>query len=666
MAHWLLLFVSVWACQAAALTQISLSADAIQNEVIHLEKPRAVLDINKTQAMTIHADRMQIVGAEVQKPQIALVLGPHPVLLISTDMMQTEQYLARQPRIRLEYSAPRNILASSSPILAFDAEVKSIHDSHWGKFHLNCLVPDSVTQQAWRCTDGMYQDERTTIPFKLEVTPSLQANENRRYPGIDILLNVEEAKFADESGLHAGEHLSGTLQLSAHQERTGWRWHGEMDWTQGELFWQPFYFAGGHKHFAIQGLYQAPYLDIEQASLQMQGVGNVHAQSRIDLAKQTITFLKLKAAEVDFNGVYGTFIQPLIAHSALGKLKVSGKSDWSMEVQAQQVSRFDLNIVDASVEDTQGKFGFAHLNAHIPWDYDHPQTIQMEYAFGHLLNIPLGATQWQAEVNRYALTAPQLALPVLDGALLFKQVSAAWINQSMVWSLKMDMQPISMQRFSQALNWPAMRGQIDGEIPLVTYANHQLRMDGDMLFTLFNGKISLSDLQMDDPLGAVPRLHANLSMRDIDLGEITRTFNFGSMMGKLEGDVKHLRMQRWKPVYMDAVIQTADGPFEKKVSQRAVENITALGGEGTAAALQRTVLRFFDAFGYEKIGLRCELRGDVCKMGGVENTVNGFAIVKGKGIPTVNVNGYTQYVSWKDILSRMQRITDRNAKMIVK
>jgi len=116
---------------------------------------------------------------------------------------------------------------------------------------------------------------------------------------------------------------------------------------------------------------------------------------------------------------------------------------------------------------------------------------------------------------------------------------------------------------------------------------------------------------------------------------------------------------------MDAFVRTADGPFEKKISQRAVENITALGGEGTAAALQRTFLRFFKEFGYEKIGLSCQLRGDICKMGGVEPLPDGFVIVKGKGVPSVNVNGYTQYVSWKDVLGRMQRVTDSNSKIII-
>jgi len=352
--------------------------------------------------------------------------------------------------------------------------------------------------------------------------------------------------------------------------------------------------------------------------------------------------------------------------SVFGNLRVSGKADWAFEVKDLQPQNFELNIENANIEDLNGKFGFTNLNAHIPWDYNQVEHIFLAYERGHLLNMPLGLTHLKAEVNRYAITTPQLTLPILDGALQFEDVSAAWVGHGMVWHLQMQLQPISMNSFSKALGWPEMKGQIDGRIPLITYANEQLNMDGQMQFNMFNGMVAMSDLHIERPIGVAPKLYANLKMRDIDLGDLTRTFNFGSIEGKLEGDVKDLRLENWKPVYMDAIIQTADGKHVKKVSQRAVENITALGGEGTAAALQRTFLRFFKEFNYEKIGLSCQLRQDICKMGGVESTPTGFVIVKGKGAPSVNVNGFTQYVSWKDLLARMQRITDNNTKAVVK
>jgi hypothetical protein len=661
MRSWCLSLI-LWSAQACAITQISLSADSISSDLFQLDKADAVLDLRSKQQVKINASRLQLGDATLDKPNIALDISQRPTLLITSEQLQMPAYQVRHPRIFLDYRHQNRL-----PVLSLDAEVKAVHDEAWGKFHLDCLVPAQAASETWRCADGLYSDSRSHIPFDLLVTPSWKslADTAEMAKGVELDLSLKQAKFSDAAGLHAAEKLSGKIHLSAHQQAGGWRWQGVVDWQQGELFWQPFYFADGNKRFEIRGFYKQPYLDIEQATLSLPGVGTLHSQSRVNLVSKAFETLKVDASDVDFNGVYQAFIQPLIPNSAFGHLQVSGKADWSFEAQGLQPLKFHLNIADASVEDQSGKFGFNHFNADIPWDYDQPKQISMGYQSGHILKVPLGRTQWQAEVNRYSITSPSLKLPILDGALDFQDISAAWINQSMVWHVKMAMQPISMAQFSQALDWPVMRGQISGAVPLITYANHELRMTGDMQFRLFNGMVGMSDLDIADPLGAVPKLHANFTMRDIDLGEITRTFNFGSISGKLEGDIKHLQLQNWKPVYMDAIIQTADGPFEKKISQRAVENITALGGEGTAAALQRTFLRFFKEFGYEKIGLRCELRGDICKMGGVEAIPDGFVIVKGKGAPSVNVNGYTQYVSWKDVLARMQRVTDSNSKIII-
>lgn len=645
------------------MTEISLSADSITSGPLQLEQPGAVLDLEGREHVRVHAERLLLGDVRLERPTILLNLNStRPTFLVTSDQLQLQHYQVRQPKIFLDFRQK-----TEQPSLSLDAEVKALHDEVWGKFHLKCLVPGQLDTQTWHCNDGLYEDARSHIPFDLRVTPTWKTLEKDKLTarGMDMELSVRQARFSDAQGLHAADKLTGDVHVSAHAQGPGWRWHAGIDWSQGELFWQPFYFADGKKHFEISGYYQAPYLDVEQATLSLPGVGTLHSKSRIHLDNKTFETLQVDAADVDFDGVYQAFIQPLVSKSVFGNLKVSGKADWSFAAQHGQPQTFHLNIVDASVEDLGGKFGFTHFNASIPWDYDQPTQIVMGYQAGHVLDIPLSGTRWQAEANRYSITAPSLRLPVLDGALDFRDVSAAWINQSMVWHLKMDMQPISMSSFSQALGWPKMRGQLSGNIPLVTYANQALRMQGDMQFQLFNGYIGMSDLEIDDPLGTVPRLHANLSMRDIDLGEITRTFNFGSISGKLEGDVRQLQLQNWKPVYMDAWIRTADGPFEKKISQRAVENITALGGEGTAAALQRTFLRFFKEFGYEKIGLSCQLRGDICKMGGVEALPDGFVIVKGKGAPSVNVNGYTQYVSWKDVLDRMQRVTDSNSKVII-
>ena len=42
------------------------------------------------------------------------------------------------------------------------------------------------------------------------------------------------------------------------------------------------------------------------------------------------------------------------------------------------------------------------------------------------------------------------------------------------------------------------------------------------------------------------------------------------------------------------------------------------GGGGVVQALQSGVLRFFDEYSYDKLGITCRLVGDVCEMSGIE------------------------------------------------
>ena len=562
------------------------------------------------------------------------------------------------PAGRLKNAKFQVDLKGTDPTLKLHAEVKPANEPEFISFDLSCGEFNTAQIGQIDCLNGNFTTKRISAPFS---TRFLSAPS-------DFSTNIifHSVNFSDESGLHAGEKLAGHISLAAKKNNDVWQWNGLMSWSQGELFWQPFYFGKAGNTFQINGTFKQPVLNIENARLFVNDVGEMSATAQINTQTKTVEDIKVSAKDVDFAGLYAIFLKPLAEKSVFGNLDVSGKADWQFEIKDLVPSSFELNLRDANIKDKNGKFAFDHINAHLPWDYDNPKTIKLNYKSGLLLKMPLGNTQLNAEINRYSLTAPQLTLPILDGALNFHDVSAAMIDNRWYWHLRMSLSPISMQDFSQALGWPKMQGIISGQVPMVTYAHQQLNMDGAMTFSVFSGTIGMDKLKIVDPLGVVPKLSADLMMRQLDLGDLTRTFSFGDIEGKLDGDVKNMQLENWKPVYLDASIQTSDGRHLKKISQRAVENITALGGEGTAAALQRTFLRFFKEFNYEKIGLSCKLRQDVCEMGGVQSTATGYVIVKGQGIPSVNVNGYTKKVSLEDLLARIKRITDSNTKVIVK
>ena len=674
---------------AFALNSISIVADKITYNDATLYEANIALDLTGNDIAIVQAQTLEYGNAKLDNAHITVDLKANTTVLVKAKHILAYKMEAKNSTIYLDYR--QNI---EQPSVTFYSDIRQMNDPLWSSLQINCLIPKKAKVELWQCPGGLFNAARTSIPFTVTLLPKPNA--------LDAQINFTDANFSDESGLHAGDKLTGIIKLSAQLETTQakpaqrnantsaikkansgeikkgkngelqkgnnidiWRWQGHFNWTSGELFWQPFYFGKAGNEFKVAGTYSAPILNIEQANLKINEIGNMTATAELNTKTLEAKNIVVTAKDVDFAGLYNVVLKPMAEKSAFGNLKVSGRADWKFNVKDLQPMSFELNLRDANIEDLNGKFDLQNINAHIPWDYEEPKNISIHYDSGHLLKIPLRTTKLNAEINRYALTTPNLTIPILDGALEFQDVSAAYLGQNWVWHLKMNLQPITMNQFSKALGWPEMKGKINGQIPLITYANKQLNMQGQMQFNMFNGMIAMRDLKIDDPLGVVPRLNASFTMRDIDLGDLTRTFNFGAIEGKLEGNVTGLRLENWKPVRMDATIQTADGKHLKKISQRAVENITAFGGEGTAKALQRTFLRFFKEFNYEKIGLSCQLRQDICKMGGVESTPTGYVIVKGKGAPTVNVNGYTGYVSLSDLIARIKRITDGNTKMIV-
>ncbi len=559
---------------------------------------------------------------------------------------------------RLKQAILQVDLKYKHPKLKLKAAVKPINETAFIPFNLKCGTLLNNTVGFIDCFDG----ELTSIPITALFSAHLESY--RHNFSVDLLLN--DASFSDKTGAYAGEGLIGDFQLSAQKKNKLWHWNGKVNWTKGEVFWTPFYFGEAGNAFEINGTFEQPMLNIASSSLLVNQVGKMNAVAKINTQTKQLEDIKVNARNVDFEGLYTLLLKPKLEGSAFADLEVDGQANWQFEVKDLQPTSFELTLSNANIIDNNGKFSFNRIDAHIPWDYDDPKQVALSYQNGYLLNLPLGKTQLVAELNRYALTASELVLPMLDGALHFQDVSAAWLGKNWVWHLRMDLIPISLNQFSTALGWPLMEGKVSGKIPLVTYANKQLNMDGAMTFNAFDGIIGMNDLRIDDPLGVVPRLYADLSMRQLDLGEVTRTFSFGAIEGKLDGKVNDLVLENWKAVYFDASLKTSKEKHKKKISQRAVENIAALGGAGTAAALQRSFLRFFDEFNYDKIGFTCKLRRDVCEMGGVEPTPTGYIIVKGKGIPAVNINGYTKHVSLQDLLNRIKRITDSNSKVIVK
>ena len=536
----------------------------------------------------------------------------------------------------------------------------------WSELALDCDVPPSLAAGTWHCNQGKFTTARIKLPFSLAITPNINAQKQT----VEVDFNLQNASFSDEAGLHAADKLTGSIHLKMEKKAKELVWDANIHWLSGEVFWQPFYFANGGHEFQASGKLQEHLLTFDSANLSLKNIGSLAFSGQLDASNYQIKSLQASLPNLNLGNAYPLLFQPLLGNTALNDAEIAGQAALNVKVINNEIKVFELKLDNVDISDKASKFAFYKINANIPWSYDDATQVKFGYEGGQLLNLPLGRTALQAEVNRYSVTADQMTLPILDSALSLSDVSAARIGDQWYWHLRAKVNPISMGDLSGALKLPKMVGKVSAEIPLVTYAAGNLTIDGSMVFNLFSGQMTVTNLSLQTPLGKTPKLFADLQFRRLDLGDLTRTFSFGAIEGKLDGDVNSLEMQNWKPVKFDAKVQSSpevsgERRYAKKISQRAVENISALGGAGAAAAVQRSFLRFFKEFNYAKLGLSCQLRNDTCKMDGIESTAQGYVIVKGSGIPAITVMGYNRTVGWGELLSRIKRVTDGNAKAVV-
>lgn len=576
-------------------------------------------------------------------------------LSITAERVEHAQLDVKNLALQLNLRAPVLQLQSK-------AMLKPKAQTEWTQLSLRCKALSSDIQtSALQCPKLLLESSRMKLPFSV-----IFHQQAGNAPQFDIDLQLDKGSFSDEAGLHAAENLSGNLSMHLQRSGAGWQWQGDVNWQKSEIFWQPFYIANGGHRLRASGSFEDNLLSFNQAHLYVKDVGELSANGQWDMTKSQFQSLQANLAQLNLQTAYPLLFKPLLQKTALADAEVSGQASVKLEIQDAEPKSFALGLKDVSIKDNKHKFALYGLNADIPWDYDVAQQVRLRYSHGELLKMPLGNTDIRATLDRYALTSPEVRLPILDGALKLKNVSAAYRDSQWFWHLAATLEPISMQDFSEALGIARLSGKASAEIPLVTYAAGSLVTDGSLELNVFNGKASVSNLTMQTPLGLAPKLNADITLRNLDLGVLTNTYSFGAIEGRLDGDIKELELQNWKPVRFDAKLQNSPGNYPKKISQRAVENISALGGGGAAAAIQRSFLRFFKQFNYGKMGLSCRLRNDICEMGGVESTPHGYIIVKGSGIPAITVMGYNQTVGWSELLSRIKRVTEGNTKAVIK
>ena len=484
-------------------------------------------------------------------------------------------------------------------------------------------------------------------------------------------LQLADVGLETPDGLLAAAALKGTLQV-AYRELSGARSVDARITTRGgELLFDSLYTKFPSSPVLIhvlaqqapKGLWKLPGIEWQDAGvLSAKGSATLDAQSSVSDLSVALDFGNLGTAR-------DRYLSGFLAPAGFSDLLLTGGMRAGLEMRAGQLTGFEATMRQVNAVDTKARFTLAGIDGDLRWTRaGSPVASRIGWRDGAIFGIGLGVADFVFNsANGELVLGPAVPIEALKGRLVLDHLrwQAPAGEAGARFQFGLGMLELDLASLSQRLGWPAFTGTISGKIPSARFQDDLLTLDGGLQMNLFGGNINLAKLSMERPFGVAPTLSADVVIQDIDLEPMTKVFGFGAITGRLDGRIDDLRLVDWSPVAFDARLETdREWKGKRRISQRAVNDISSVGGSGLAGSLQTRVLKVFDDFGYARIGLGCTLKDNVCTMEGIGSAGDGYIIVEGAGLPRIQVVGFRRRVDWPTLVARLQAATSGQAPVI--
>lgn len=488
-----------------------------------------------------------------------------------------------------------------------------------------------------------------------------------RVPSLVFRTDLDDLSFDSPDGLYAGEALQVEVQGSwPDTAADALSLHGTV--RSGEVLVDEFYrdFADASLDFSSELRWNEESLALKRVSLGDNGGLVMEANARLGLGGQADDWaLEISRLELDFPAAYRRYIEPVAAAWALDGLEVTGRLSWSGEWDAGSLVSGDLEITDLSIVDTRRqRFAVTGLGTHLrPGDYTFDSRLAWRGLLLGRINLGAGEAALDSEPGAIALLQP-LVLDVLGGRLELAALKIALPGSRADGGgepdvmLRARIDELEMSQLTAALGWPSFAGTVSGVIPGVSLDEGVLSVDGEIQVDVFGGGIFLRKLRMERLFGVLPSLAADVRIEDLDLELLTRTFEFGHIAGRLDGEINDLRMLDWKPVAFDAWLGTPERQAgSSDISRKAVNHLTTLGGGSATTALTSPLMRMFNSFSYRRLGLGCVLQNNVCQLRGLSDDPGSVLILEGAGVPKITIRAFNRSVDWPQMVSNLMALS---------
>lgn len=663
----LLLIVSSWLHANTLQIQSSISIDRVEGYGVVLDGITVTFDTWKSRSIyQIHIKSALLPENKGRIKNIALVCQEGTVS--EQEFSCAKGDLSFEDSLASANTAPITFYRKKNGNLSLQIQSIQLAEGH-------ASIDVEIQQGKWRANVNSYNLSLSKLQTVLPDLPQLSLTGNIKSE-LTLIGNqsnilaingeavIRELTFTNEESTFVGEGV--TAKITFESKHTNRIWDNDFSTTifSGELYIDPVFIDANIAPKDVFGrLKWAIDTDqIELAPLHFEDQQAVHLiiNTSIDYKQnKTITPIQLNVEYAAFPETYETYLQPFLLDSNLADLQTNGSLVGSIVIDDTIVTQANLKLERLSVEDKQKRFALTKLDGEIGWGNRYSDR---EYAISfnsaNIYKLRLGQSSFSFYNQGESLVLNQAAsVPILDGAI---NIESFLVNhpgtKDQSISLDISLTPVSMKKVSSIFGWPEMSGNLAGYAPSVRYKQGSVDVQGALLIRAFEGTTTIHNLKAKDLFSITPKFFADIQIDNLDLSTLTETFSFGEITGKLDGYINNLQFVSWQPTQFDAWLGTPDGDKSRHmISQTAVDNLTQVGN-GVSNIFSKSFLRFLDNFRYDRLGIGCRLKNATCNMRGVHDSDKGFYIVKGSGLPRIDIIGFTDEVSWPVLTARLKRV----------
>lgn len=379
--------------------------------------------------------------------------------------------------------------------------------------------------------------------------------------------------------------------------------------------------------------------------------------------------LNLQLHSDDLGTARARYLTGWLGPAGFSDLQLRGGMQAEIAKTASGLQAVHAHLLDVDAIDGKRRFALHGLDGDLRWTADAAAVASaFHWNEGALFGIALGPARIALRSQSRMLQLNGAAnIALLGGTLRLDRfdLTAPDAGTGARYVIGISLLKLQVAQLAKAFGWPAFGGTLDGTLPAARYENEVLSFDGGLTAQVFGGSLVIDKLAMERPFGADPSLNADMAIKGFDLKALTGVFGFGEISGRLDGHIRDLRLLDWSPIAFDAELHSDDtAPDRRRISQRAVADLSSVGGGGLAGGLQAQALKLFQDFGYARLGISCKLANNVCHMDGIGSAGAGYTIVEGSGLPHITVIGYAREVDWPTLVSRLRAATQ--GKVIIK